>query len=339
MGHRVPRHCRTRTFVCATTGMVALAVGAASCSSSDKDPASTSPEVTVGPSVPTDEFGLPVVSESDDWPARGAFPADPDDPEPFGSTGSELTDLIRVEDESAFACVAYLGVGPEEILSPDKSGYEAVPDAHLFVANFTDGTSVDIRVHPEVGDAVAAGEEVERYLRPLGQLPTVLRRDIGRFAIRRGSETATASHLEGISVQTENMDVRESTDRMEETLFHEAVHTAFDARFGYGRSEAWLAAQEADGRFIAEYARENPDTEDLPESLLYVYTYLHHPDRLSDELAAAVRDRIPNRLAFFEPFFPVGESIFRPVGEEVPCPPSVDPGAFADDRSGGTEAP
>ncbi len=258
-------------------------------------------------------------SGEEEWKRREAFPADPNDPEPIRSTGSNTWDIITVDDPGTFECVAYLGQGPEEILDATKSSYEAVPDAYLFVARFSDGTSIDIRIHPEVGSETDARAEVDRYTVPLGQLPTLLRQDIGRFAVRLGDETATASPGEGISMQVGNATTREADHRLEETLFHEAVHTSLDAKYGYMRSAEWLAAQEADGRFLTEYGRNNPDNEDLAESALYAYAVLHHPGRLHPADETVVNARIPNRIAFIAELLPPGEPIFAPTGTSQSC--------------------
>jgi len=250
---------------------------------------------------------------------RDAVPADPSDPEPIRSTGADKLDILRADDPSAFVCLTYLGRGTEEILSPDKSSYEIVADAFLFVASFTDGTTIDIRVHPEVGTLDVVTAEVAKYTKPLGQLPTVLRRDIGRFAIRLGDETATASPLEGISMQTGNAAVRLGDNRLEETIFHESVHTSLDPLYVYGTSEEWFDVQDLDGRFLTEYGRNNPDGEDLAETALYAYVLLHHPDRIPSVQAAIYRERVPNRIAFIGSILPPDQPIFETIGPAPTC--------------------
>ncbi len=253
---------------------------------------------------------------------RDGIPADPGDPEPIGSTGADKRDILLASDPSVFECLSYLGRGTEEILSRDKSVYEVVPDAFLFVAKFGDGTTIDIRVHPEVGTLEEATSEVAKYTTPLGQLPTVLRRDIGRFAIRLGDETATASPLEGISMQTGNTAVRLADNRLEETIFHESVHTSLDPTYVHGSATEWFDAQDLDGRFLTEYGRNNPDGEDLAETALYAYVLAYHPDRIPAGEAATYRERIPNRMAFIESILPPGQPIFGSVPPSPTCEPS-----------------
>lgn len=291
--------------------------GTASSQSADTQPESMD-AADSGVGDPTDE-DPDSSSDQGEWFSRAGFDADPSDPEPLGSTGQDKTDLILATDPSAFDCVEYLGRGAEEILTSDKQRYEDVQNAYLFVAHFTDGTSIDIRVHPEVGDEETVRTEVQRYLTPLGQLPTLLRAEIGRFAVRLGDETATGSPYEGISMQVGNAELRESTGRLAETIFHESIHTSLDATYAYQRSQTWLDAQAADSRFLTSYGRENPDTEDLAESMLYAYVALHHPGRMPESMETAVNERIPNRIEFVAGVLPPGEPIFTSVGEPKTC--------------------
>jgi len=187
------------------------------------------------------------------------------------------------------------------------------------VALFDDGTTIDIRVHPEVGTLEEVTSEVAKYTTPLGQLPTILRRDIARFAIRLGDETATASPLEGISMQTGNAAVRLADSRLEETIFHESVHTSLDSTYVYGTSTDWFDAQDLDRRFLTEYGRNNSTGEDLAETALYAYVLAHHPDRIPPDVAASYSERIPNRMAFIDSILPTGQPIFESVAPSPTC--------------------
>ena len=51
---------------------------------------------------------------------------------------------------------------------------------------------------------------------------------------------------------------------LEEVMAHEAVHAALDSM--YLSAPAWRQAQKSNVMFLSEYARNNPDTEDLAES-------------------------------------------------------------------------
>lgn len=304
-----PERLRTRASVL----LAAILLGAACSSDSNARVTEASTPAAASAQSPDQEVSDTACNSNGElgdevFPQRPGFPADANDPEPIASTGSNEWDLITTDDPSAFERLEYLGQGPEEFLPSSKDGeYEPVADAYLYRAFFTDGTTIDIRIHPEIGSKAAADAELDRYLVPLGQLPAVLRHKICRFAVRAGDETATASEGEGIMVQSGNAAIRIASRRLEETLFHEAVHTSLDPTYAYQSSQEWLDAQAADGRWLTEYGRENPDGEDLAESALYAFALLHHPERFPPGAAGEIAARIPNRIRFFESLFPSGQ--------------------------------
>ena len=85
---------------------------------------------------------------------------------------------------------------------------------------------------------------------------------------------------------------------LEEVFLHEAAHVSLDP--AHKDSPGWIAAQEADGVFISDYARAHPDREDIAESILMYFAVRYHPRRLSPEDRWAILTAIPNRLAYFE---------------------------------------
>ena len=97
------------------------------------------------------------------------------------------------------------------------------------------------------------------------------------------------------------MDTRISNNDLEETVFHESVHASLDST--YLRSQAWLDAQRSDGTFVTQYAKNNPDKEDMAESAIFAYTMLKHPGRLSRDIEDWVRIYMLNRYMFFETVF------------------------------------
>ncbi|MEM1333499.1 MAG: hypothetical protein AAGG08_08585 [Actinomycetota bacterium] len=224
-----------------------------------------------------------------------------DAPPPIRSTGADQErDLIRPDDPSSFGCLVDLPVGPGEF-------YDKVSDQLLFPeqtfyyeARYTDGATVQIRVHPDLAEDVAGGrEQAMRIAGPIGLLPAELRADITRVGFLDGDATAQGDGGgEGIHVYEDNVTLRESTNRFEETMFHESVHTSLDDRWAL--SDEWLDARSADGVFLTEYAADFPEQEDLAETALYAWALLHHPDRVSDADAATWRSLVPNRIAVVE---------------------------------------
>ena len=229
--------------------------------------------------------------------------------EPIKSTGSNKWDLIRDTDPSVFNCLVYLGRKPEEIFDKRIDKLVNHHDAFLYVAYFGDGTSIDIRVHPEFETAEEAENEVNRYTKYLGQLPTIARMDIKRLAIMKGNKTAMADGGgEGIHIHSGNAALRDSHNRLQETLFHEAMHTSLDDI--YSTSDGWQQAQKSDGKYLTIYGRERPEREDFAESALYIYALIHHPERIPEEYREIIQRRIPNRIKYIRSIFPNYESIF-----------------------------
>jgi hypothetical protein len=126
--------------------------------------------------------------------------------------------------------------------------------------------------------------------------------------VHRGGEDATAFSDEGlIVVYSDNATKRIGTHDLEETIFHESVHAAWDK--AHQGSEAWRDAQKKDGRFLTDYGRKNPNNEDLAESALFAFALIHHPERIPKKEAEKIRGAIPARIAFVETLLPPGRPL------------------------------
>jgi hypothetical protein len=217
-------------------------------------------------------------------------------------------DFIHESDPDTFVDLRSRGQGQAEM--PDKTDNSSTlhKPAFLFVSNYRDGTSIDMAVDIRFETEEQARKEALRYTPRLGKLPTVLRRGVNRVVIHKGGENATAfSDAKLIVLYSDNATKRIGTHDLEETVFHESVHAAWDKE--HSASPGWLAAQKRDGRFVTEYARKNPEGEDLAESALFAYTLLHHPERIPKEDAARIRRAIPARIGFVEALLPPGKPI------------------------------
>ncbi len=153
-----------------------------------------------------------------------------------------------------------------------------------------------------------ARQEALRYTPRLGKLPTALRQGVQRVVVHKGGQETTAfSDIGLIVLYSENITKRISTHDLEETVFHESVHAAWDE--AHASSPEWREAQKKDGRFVTEYARENPDGEDLAESALFAYTLLHHPERIPKGEAKKIRRAIPARIDYVAELVPPGKPV------------------------------
>ncbi|MGV3663958.1 MAG: DUF4344 domain-containing metallopeptidase [Prosthecobacter sp.] len=230
-------------------------------------------------------------------------------------------DFITEADPDTFERLEDKGQGSAEM--PDKSDGSAPlrQEAFLFVAHFNDGTRVNLAIDADFKTQDSARQEALRYTPRLGRLPTALRRGVARVVIHMGGENVTAFSDVGLIVlYSDNVTKRIGTHDLEETVFHESVHAAWDK--AHAGSAAWQDAQKKDGGHITDYARKNPQGEDLAESALFAYTLLHHPDRIPKDEAEKIVSLIPNRIAFVEKLLPKDEPLHFTVAQEAaPLPP------------------
>lgn len=236
-------------------------------------------------------------------------PASAGDGPPYRSSvvGTDF-DFITESDPDTFVRLEDKGEGAAEM--PDKSDRSAplVQQAFLFVAHFNDGTRVNLAIDRDFQTQESARAEGLRYAPRLGKLPTALWRGVDRVVVHMGGENVTAFSDVGLIVlYSDNATKRIGTHDLEETVFHESVHAAWDKT--YAMSAEWKDAQQKDGGFVTDYARKNPKGEDLAESTLFAYTLIHRPNRIPKEAAANIASAIPHRIAFIEKLLPKDKAL------------------------------
>ncbi len=217
-------------------------------------------------------------------------------------------DIITDNDPSSFVKLEYQGVRSAEM--PDKtSAGELFRKAHILQASFGDKTTIDIAIDSQFETAEAAETEALRYAIRLGKLPRVLRSGVQRLVVHHGKEDTTAFSDQGlIVIYSANATKRIETNDLEETLFHESVHAAWDLK--YAKSADWKRAQVADGTFATMYAKRKPELEDLAESTLLAFAVIHHVDRLPPKDAERIQRAIPARIQFIERLIPIDKPLF-----------------------------
>jgi len=218
-------------------------------------------------------------------------------------------DIITAEDPSAFKSLTFSKSARSEM--PDKRTEDAPLFQHAFIfeASFADGSKVKIYVDAKFKNKEAAKAEARRYTGPLGRLPAVLRQGVRRLVVHQGGRNTTAfSDVGLIVIYSENATRRIATHDLEETIFHEAIHAAWDAR--YAKSDAWKRAQMADGSFATLYAKSKPTREDLAESALFAYAVLKHPERIPAVDRTRIQKAVPHRIAFIA-------GLLKPLAEDA----------------------
>ena len=211
---------------------------------------------------------------------------------PSSGTTSISTRVIEPSDPTTLGSITYAGRG-ERLVYDRRPGMRITINAYLFDVPYA-GQVVEFRVNPEFGSIEAAQAEVETYAPALGQMPAVLMAAITHVVIHAGDELWGG----GILIHTDRGEDYIRDGFMEETMVHEATHTALDP--AHRDSPGWRAAQAADGVFISGYARDHPDREDVAESFLAWFALRYQSERLTAADRAVILRTIPNRLAYFD---------------------------------------
>ena len=232
---------------------------------------------------------------------------------PFDGTLWLSPDTITTADPSGLTGVTYTGRGHRTIWDYRVLDWITV-NAYLFEVRIR-GRRIEFQVNPEFGSVDAARAEVDTYAPALGRLPAVLLSRAEKVHVNAGDPAHPDSVRRGrLHRRVKNVFGGNYFDRsitihtgfgqrilrdgfLEEALFHEGAHVSLD---NHQDAPGWRAAQEADGEFISDYARDFPDREDVAESVLLYFAMRYRPDRLSAGQRAAIADTIPTRLQYFD---------------------------------------
>jgi len=205
-------------------------------------------------------------------------------------------DIIVAADPTTFEGLKYAGQESRAMFDRRVDDWITV-DAFLFNATFTDGLAIEIQVNPEFGDSSDAMTEAQQYAPVIGRLPTALRADVETVWIHQGVEPFGGGN-HNLLIHTGQADLYVADGILEETFVHEAAHTSLDG--AHAAAPGWLAAQDADGEFISDYAREHPKREDIAESFLPYVAVRYRPDRISESLAATIVKTMSHRIEYFD---------------------------------------
>lgn len=210
-------------------------------------------------------------------------------------------DFIRKGDPNAYKSMEFLGRKKKEM--PDSRSEILIDkEAFVFKLTFSDKSTVEVWAHSSFKSHEKAKKQVVKLHGPLGKLPGFMRKKIKHVVVHKGNEVAFAENGDQFFVlYSQNMDTRINNNDLEETVFHESVHATLEDK--YKNDKTWLNAQKNDKAFITEYAQENPEKEDLPETAIFAYTYKKHPNRLNKKTKDWMKKNIKERLAFFDTVF------------------------------------
>lgn len=215
---------------------------------------------------------------------------------PFGGTIFIDPDIITADSPSVFQRVTYVGRDRRVVFDRRKDDWVTIR-AFVFRLRYADRTTIEAVVNPEFDRVRAAQAQARKYGVVTGRLPAMLRRDVRELWIHRGKEPyggGNGSLLIHVGQTREYV----QAGILEETLAHEGAHTSLDADLA--ASPGWLAAQDADGTFISDYAQANPTREDVAETIVPWLAVRFARDRVDPSVVELIEDTIPHRLAFLD---------------------------------------
>jgi hypothetical protein len=215
---------------------------------------------------------------------------------PYSGTIFNDPDIITASDPTLFRTITYAGRGKREVFDRRKDRFVTI-NAYLFNATYSDGLKIEAQVNPEFGSRTIARARARKYAIVVGRLPRVQRVEIRMLWIHKGKQPFGGG-VRHLLIHTGQSGEYERDGILEETLVHEAAHTALDGKHAAARG--WLAAQRADPTFISTYAQDNPTREDIAESFLPWLALRYRRDRIDAAYADTVQQAIPNRLAYFD---------------------------------------
>lgn len=218
---------------------------------------------------------------------------------PFSGTAYINANLITKTDPSTFESTTYQGQASRVVYDRRAESFITLSNAYVFKAKYKNGKVIEVIVNPEFGSSTEAKKYADKYAFYIGQFPVSINEKIAGIEVNRGNYALGGnSGTRAITIHTGRADEHEASGTIEETLFHEAVHTSFED--SHASAPGWLAAQKADNEFISTYARDFPTREDLSETVLLAIAASKFKSRLSTDQYNAITRAIPNRIKYLD---------------------------------------
>jgi len=214
---------------------------------------------------------------------------------PFRGTLFVEGGLLTEADPTSFRGLSYAGQARRTMFDRRTKSFDEHA-AHLFPARFGSEKVVEVQVNPEFSRAEAEAE-AKKYARVIGRLPGFLFRDLDTVWIHRGDELFGGGNR-NLLIHTGQGAKYISDGLLEEAFLHEAVHTSVDE--DHRDLPLWREARSLDGASISSYAADNPDREDLAETVPLYLALRHWPGRLPASTRATILRTIPNRVAYLD---------------------------------------
>lgn len=214
---------------------------------------------------------------------------------PWSGTAWMSTEIIRDTDPSAFVGLSYTGQA-NRVMYDRRTGDWETYYAHLFDARFGQAVRVEIQVNPEFS-AAEAEAEATKYAEIIGRMPALLFAELYTVWIHDGDEDLGGGN-QNLLLHTDRAQRRILAGSFEEVMLHELGHTSIDPH--HRDAPLWRAAQAADRTAISDYAEDEPDREDLAETLVPYLAARFRSERIGAQTTALILETIPNRIKYFD---------------------------------------
>ena len=198
--------------------------------------------------------------------------------------------LINSKDKSSFKKLRKLKISKITAFDGRHNKYVEF-QAFRYRAVYDNGHNIIFRINLEY--ATKNRQIAEFYAHMMGQIPNFLRRYVRTVTIHKGF----AGWYGGSNNMTIHPEGFAGSACEEEIMIHETGHITLDNAGGKQiNDKEWKKAQKADGIFISNYAKNNPDREDIAETVMAWLAVRCKPERMSKEEYNKIINGIPNRL-------------------------------------------
>ncbi len=239
-------------------------------------------------------------------------------------TGALAPQLVTPNDPSSLIEISFLEKGTRYYPRGDtwSGSLSGSFEANVFQATFANDKTMNFVIESSIPFDTAeriAGEAAFIY----GQMPALILAGMRDFIVLPGN-----GHPSSGPVTTFYYDVfYRLGDRIEEGLIHDSAHASLDwparnemydikdnrtllPRPGVTTRDAWLQAARLDNYYVSTYAKDNPEREDIAESIIQYLIVRWRPERFDPYHVQFIKETIPNRIAYLDTFdfgFPIDE--------------------------------
>jgi len=239
----------------------------------------------------------------------------------IGETGADGTiwyypNIIRPDDRSTFKTISAEPIIAKVNMIDLAVNWDVIDvEAYKFEVLFDDNIRTNVNVRKVDYTQAEAAVLAKEYATSMGRLPAFLRQGIDNINLLKGEgrNWTGAYQTKSLNLQVGGYleEKFKSQKILEETLMHEACHATIDGKY-YGTEDgkkAWKEAQTQDNMFISLYASQNPDREDVAESIVPYLAVKYRNNRVSEDDYKKMAQAIPNRIKVLDQanmnFYPI----------------------------------